>query len=102
MASKNDLFADYLKIVDDIMYLTDNGEELDILPTIGAGKEPNEIIVTKLVMNEPADYSNHICGSVSFVPETVQFKHNITPQMVEKGFTYFVEFVKAFQQEIKD
>ena len=101
MPSRDDLFADYLKTIDDIQELILNNAEFNILPTIGAGENPNEIIVPKLVMDEPADYSKPICGSVSFVNEIVRFKHNITPQMIEKGFAYFVEFVNAFRHELE-
>lgn len=101
MASKNDLFADYLKTVDDILELAANGAELDTKPVIQAGTKPNEIALPTVVMDTTTDYAEQVCGAVNLTSKTVQFGHDITPEIIEKGFAYFKEFVNAFQQELK-
>lgn len=101
MPNKFDLFADYLKIIDDIQELIFNNAELDFSSTIRAGESPNEIIVPRFVMDEPAEYSKTICGTVKIEPEIIQFKHNITPKMIKKGFTHFKSFINAFRRDLE-
>ena len=101
MPSKNDLFVDYLKTIDDIQELVANNAELDFEPIIQAGEKPNEIIVPTCVMDGSADYSKPVCGTIKLTAETIRFKHDVSPQMIEKGFTYFKEFVNAFRREIE-
>lgn len=96
MASKNDLWTDYLNTVDNIIELIENNAELDITPVIWAGKNPNEIVEPTIVMDGPVDYSAPICGSCTLTTETIKFAHNVTPQMILTGFEYFKLFVSSF------
>lgn len=100
MASKNYLFADYLKTVDDILELAANGAELDTKPVIKSGTKPNEITVPTFVMDTATDCAEQVCDAVKLTSKTVQFGHDVTPEIIEKGFAYFKEFVNAFRQEL--
>lgn len=102
MPSNNDLFINYLKTIDNIQELVSNNADFDVEPIIQAGEKPNEIVVPTLVMDGAADYSKPVCGSIKLTAETIRFKHDVSPQMVERGFTYFKEYVNAFRREIKE